>query len=148
MKTLNILFLFPAFLAGCPGSGDKTTDDSSAEQYWCETLDDGDTYYIDDGGGSGSSGVIIGRFISSSSDDLHDPSMVGRLDYTLESVSSGGSPQYDKTDDGGDFQATVGEGTWRVQASKSVAGNTCTSDYEFEVVGGKTTYACVVLSCE
>lgn len=148
MKTLSILLLLPLFLAGCPSSDDKSADDSSGTTYWCDSTDDSDSYYIEDGGGSGSSGVIAGRIITSSSDNIHDPTLVGSLDYTLQSVSSGGAPQYDKTDDGGDFQATVGEGTWRVQASKSVGGSTCSSDYEFEVVGAKTTNVCVLLTCQ
>lgn len=137
-----------AITAGCTSDADKTVDDSSLSQYWCETLDDVNDYYIEDGGGSGASGLIKGRIITSYGDDIHAPQLVGRLDYTLESVSSGGSPQLEKTDDYGEFSATVGEGTWRVQAATTISGNSCGADYQFEVVGSKTTYICVELACD
>lgn len=149
MKTLRLLPLFPALLlTACPSKDDEGADDSSGPTYFCESLDDADTYYIEDGGGNGASGLIDGRIITSYGDDLHEITLVGRLDYTLESVTSGGSPQLEETDEYGDFQATVGEGTWRIQASLSSAGRSCSADYEFPVVGSKTTYVCVELACE
>ncbi len=153
MKTLRLpalllMALAGALLPGCPSEDDKSTDDSSGTKYWCESLEDANTYYIEDGGGNGASGKIEGRIITSYGDDIHDPQLVGRLEYTLESVTSGGSPQLEETDDYGDFAATVGEGTWRVQASTTLAGQSCTASYDFEVVGSKTTYACIELSCQ
>lgn len=155
MKTASLLTftlgLTPllALAPGCTADGDKTgEDDSSGPAYWCETLDDAQSYYIEDGGGNVSSGRIEGRVITSSSDDVHDINLVADLDYTLESLSSGGSPSLGTTTEGGDFAKTVGAGTWKVQASKSYAGKSCTASFEFEVVAEKTTYACVDLICE
>ena len=155
MKTASQLILslgilpFAALFAGCTADGDKTTDDSSTgPAYWCETLDDAQDYYIEDGGGNVSSGRIEGRIITSSSEDIHDVALVADLDYTLASVSSGGSPSLGVTTVDGDFGKTVGAGTWRVQASKSYAGKSCAADYTFEVVAEKTTYICVELVCQ
>ncbi len=154
MKTLRLLPLLSAtlvissLLTGCPSEDDKSADDTSGTQYWCESLTDANTYYIEDGGGNGASGAIRGRIITSYGDDIHAPQLIGRLEFTLKSITSGGSPQLEETDDYGEFAATVGEGTWQVQASTSVAGQPCLADYEFEVVGSKTTYACVELSCD
>lgn len=149
MKTLHLLPLLTALpLSGCPGQDDKPGDDSGGPQYWCESLDDVNTYSIEDGGGNASSGVVEGRIITSYGDDIHNPTLVGRLEYTLRSVTSGGAAQYEETDDYGDFAATLGQGTWRVQASTSVGGKPCTADYTFEVVAQKTTLVCVELACE
>lgn len=151
MKTASLLSLSLCLLgaaSGCPGGTDKSTDDTSGPDYWCETLDDAQSYYIEDGGGNVSSGRIEGRIITSSSDDIHDINLVADLDYTLQNATSGGSPSLGATSEGGDFSKTVGEGTWQVQASKSYLGKSCTAFYEFEVVAAKTTYICVELTCE
>lgn len=153
MKTASLLtftlgILTAAQLGGCT-TDDKSTDDTSGgPAYWCESLDDAQDYYIEDGGGNASSGRVEGRIITSSSDDIHDVNLVADLDYTLASVTSGGSPSLGSTSVNGDFGKTVGAGTWRVQASKSYAGKSCAADYQFEVVAEKTTYICVELVCE
>lgn len=151
MKTASLLSLLlglAVLTPGCSDTSDKSTDDSSGPRYWCESLDDAQDYYIEDGGGNVSSGRIEGRIITSGSDDIHDVNLVGSLDFTLQSTSSGGSPTLDTTSAEGDFSKTVGAGTWQVQASKSYAGKSCSADYEFEVVAEKTTYICVELACE
>lgn len=147
-RRLPLLLSWVPLVTACPDSGDKGVNESTVAGLWCESAEDADTYYIEDGGGTGTSGRLVGRVVSTGADDIHDPNLIGNIDYTVESETSGGAPSTGSTDSYGDFTRTLGEGTWRLQATKSTAGNTCRADYTFEIVADKTTYICVDLVCQ
>lgn len=148
MKTPQILLSLAALclLPACPSDGGKTTDTSS-DAYWCESISDAQQYSIVAGGGNSASGLVVGRLITDYGDNIHDPNIVGNLQFKLTSVSSGGASSLDTTDDYGDFQDMLGAGTWLLEASSSRSGLACTSSYQFEIVADKTTSICVQLSC-
>ncbi|MDP6933919.1 MAG: hypothetical protein QGG40_13425 [Myxococcota bacterium] len=124
------------------------SDDSGGVPPFCESIEDGDSYVISDGGGSSTSGLVQGRLISDETDDLHDTSLIGYLDYSLENSDVGGSPTLDQTEMNGDFSNTLGEGTWVIKASGQRLIYDCSAEFEFAVVAGKTTELCVDLQCE
>ena len=149
MKTLATLLLSGllsgVLLSGCTG---KSTDDTSNLELWCETAADANSDYSEEGGGSVSSGKVIGRIINVVDEDLHDPNVIGGMDYTLSPVGSGGGSTAGETDSYGEFYNTVGEGTWLFESGGRKGGYTCSSTYEFEVVAGRTSYLCIDAGCE
>lgn len=146
-QILPFLLITPLLASGCPNSNTEKGIDTSSD-YWCESVEAAqDDYEITDGGGSSVSGLLVGRLITDGGDDIHDPSIVGGLDITLTPTSSGGSGSLETTDAYGDFQHTLGAGSWVLVASKTRSGGNCAANYEFEIVADKTTTACILLTC-
>lgn len=144
----HFLFFGLGLLAlGACSDSDKVTDDSG-KVLWCDGGDDFDTYSIADGGGNATSGVLTGRLISMTAEDVHDPTLVGNVDFTLESTGSGGANLLGETDDYGEFGRTLGEGSWQFKSTGSRGGLNCNATFDFEVVAAKTTTICVEAACE
>jgi hypothetical protein len=117
---------------------------------YCYDIADADSYEVREGGGDPGSGQLQARLITgeSASDDIRDPQIVGQMDYTLENLDVGGSPQAGKTDQDGAFSEEVGAGNWRISISGTKAGMTCQNQVDVLVEDGNTTLACIATSCE
>ena len=145
MRTQSLSSLALLAAVACTGDSDKTDDSSSGP--WCDDIADADSYYIEGTGGSATSGLVSGRLITDASGDLHDPNLVGSVEFLLESVDAGGASVQGETADYGEWSRTLGEGTWLLESTGSRNGYDCNASYEFEVTAGKQTYACIDAAC-
>lgn len=145
MRTTPLSALILLAAVACTDDSAKTDDSSSGP--WCDSMDGADTYYIEGTGGSATSGAVEGRFITDASGDLHDPTLIGNIEFQLESVDAGGTNLNGETDEYGEWSRTLGEGTWQVQSSGSRSGYDCAAEFTFEVTAGKKTYVCVDAKC-
>ncbi len=145
-RRVAVVALALPLLASC---GDKAVygDDSGVVLPYCYDVADGDTYYVDPGGGSGASGKLIGRLITTKSDDVHDPNFVASVEYTLQNADVGGSQQVGESAVGGDFLETLGAGSWTIKVATQKQGYSCENEYGFEVEAGNTTNLCLELGC-
>jgi hypothetical protein len=141
MRTLPL----PLLLLGCVGG--PSGDTGSNLLLFCETIEDGDTLLIEEGGGSTVSGVLTGRLITDATEDIHNPNMVANWDYVLENLDVGGTQTRGKTNDLGEFGATLGAGNWSIAISGQRNGFTCKNTLQFEIVAGSTTTACMDAHC-
>lgn len=146
MRTRSLPSILLLAAVACTDDADKA-DDSSSSGVWCDAMAEADSYYIEGTGGSATSGLVSGRLITDASGDLHDPSLVGSVEFLLESVDSGGASVQGETDDYGEWQRTLGEGTWLLQSSGRRNGYDCAASYEFEVTAGKQSFVCIDARC-
>lgn len=142
-STLPLLSLFAA--VACTDDSAKTDDSSTGP--WCDSMDAADTSYIEGTAGSATSGVASGRFITDASGDLHDPSLIGNIEFQLQNLDAGGTNIDGETDDYGEWSRTLGEGSWQVLSTGTRSGYHCAADLTFEVTAGKETILCINAGC-
>jgi hypothetical protein len=118
-----------------------------AQDPFCFSMDDADAYELEPLDDDPASGSIWGRMITDESRDLRDPQYVAFVEYTLENLDVGGSPQQGETDVEGAFEERVGAGRWLLTHSADRVGFDCTNSVELVVEAGQKTIACIDVGC-
>ncbi len=134
----------PLLLCACDSN--KEAGAVRADEF-CFSMDDANDWVFEDLDDDPSSGQVWGRLVTDESTDLFDPNLVAFVDYTLQNTDVGGSAQRWSTDENGEFEERVGEGSWRLRLSAIKGGYHCENDIEVPVEAGKLTVVCVDVGC-
>jgi len=131
------------------GCGPTYIDTGLADPPFCESLTDGGKTVLEDGSeASAGSGSLHLRVITDQSDDMFDPYYVAYRAFSLEPSETGGVQTTGNTNGDGLVDKTLGEMPWDFEATWTRGSTTCSAVMNgLEIQEGKTTNACVVLTC-
>ena len=136
---------FGALLAlGCGGKDDG----GDRPLPFCFAMSDADSFELEPLDDDPSSGEIEGRLLTDESGDLRDPQIIAFVEYTLENLDVGGTPQLGETDVEGNFYERVGAGNWRLRLVAARGRFDCENEVDLVVEAGQTTHACIDVGCE
>lgn len=126
-----------------------TADSAEEEPEFCSDPSFGGLYETTDGSEAGTgSGTLNIRVITDQSDDPYDPYYVAYRAYALEPTEVGGVQTTGTTTGDGLVSKNVGAGLWSFEATWTRGSTTCSAVATgIPVEEGKTTSACVVLTC-
>jgi hypothetical protein len=136
--------LLPLLLCACGGKdegGDRPLP-------FCFAMSDVDTYELEPYDDDLASGQIEGRLLTDESKDLRDPQVIAFVEYTLENLDVGGTPQLGETNIDGDLFERVGAGNWLLRLVATRGRFDCANEVELVVEPGMLTNACIDVGCE